>query len=33
MDLLDRLAEGPLYPVLTALMMVAWLVVLVRRRR
>ena len=33
MSWLDELAAGPVYPVLTALMMVAWLVVLLRRRR
>jgi hypothetical protein len=32
MSTLDRLADGPVYPVLTALMMVIWLVVMIRRR-
>ena len=33
MSWLDELATGPVYGVLTALMMTAWLVVLLRRRR
>jgi len=32
-SLLDRLAEGPVPGVLTALMMTGWLIVMLRRRR